>query len=438
MIKQLLLQFILIAINAFFAATEIAVISLNEKKVKAKADDGDKKAVKMLKMIEEPTRFLSTIQIGITFAGFLGSAFAADNFAERLSAYIGKTLEISEKNLSAVNSLSVVVITIILSFFTLVLGELVPKRVAMRNKEKLAELFCGFISFLASVLRPIIWLLTISTNAVLRIFGIDPNEKEETVSEEDIVIMLDAGADEGTIDEDDIEYIKNVFKLDKMTAEDVMTPRKSIVSIDNETTDEEILKIIEDEGYSRMPVMDDENENIIGIFYVRDYLLKRTNKNFERKSVIQQPVFVPESVHLDTLFKDMQKERFHMAVVVNEYGEVSGIVTMEDILEELVGEIWDELDEEVQQFTMVDENNFVVMTNVLVEEFWEYFDLAEDIETDATTINGLITEIADCIPEIGYEFELENLSITVTKANDFMTEEIAVRVNPKLEEETDE
>ncbi len=438
MIKQLLLQFILIAINAFFAATEIAVISLNEKKVKAKADDGDKKAVKMLKMIEEPTRFLSTIQIGITFAGFLGSAFAADNFAERLSAYIGKTLEISDKNISAVNSLSVVVITVILSFFTLVLGELVPKRVAMRNKEKLAELFCGFISFLAGVLRPIIWLLTISTNAVLRIFGIDPNEKEETVSEEDIVIMLDAGADEGTIDEDDIEYIKNVFKLDKMTAEDVMTPRKSIVSIDNETTDEEILKIIENEGYSRMPVMDDENENIIGIFYVRDYLLKRTNKNFKLKSVIQQPVFVPESVHLDTLFKDMQKERFHMAVVVNEYGEVSGIVTMEDILEELVGEIWDELDEEVQQFTMVDENNFVVMTNVLVEEFWEYFDLDEEIETDATTINGLITEIADCIPEIGYEFELENLSISVTKANDFMTEEIAVRVNPKSEQETEE
>lgn len=438
MIKQLLLQFILIAINAFFAATEIAVISLNEKKVKAKAEDGDKKAVKMLEMIEEPTRFLSTIQIGITFAGFLGSAFAADNFAERLSAFIGKALEISEKNLSAVNSLSVVVITIILSFFTLVLGELVPKRVAMRNKEKLAELFCGFISFLATVLRPIIWILTISTNAVLRIFGIDPNEKEESVSEEDIVIMLDAGADEGTIDEDDIEYIKNVFKLDKMTAEDVMTPRKSIVTIDNETTDEEILKIIEDEGYSRMPVMDDENENIVGIFYVRDFLLKRTNKNFDRKSVIQQPIFVPESVHLDTLFKDMQKERFHMAVVVNEYGEVSGIVTMEDILEELVGEIWDELDEEVQQFTTVDENNYLVMTNVLVEEFWEFFGLDAEIETDATTINGLITEIADCIPEIGYEFELENLTITVTKANDFMTEEISVRVNPKFEEETEE
>lgn len=438
MIKQLLLQFILIAVNAFFAATEIAVISLNEKKVKAKAEDGDKKAVKMLKMIEEPTRFLSTIQIGITLAGFLGSAFAADNFAERLSGYIVRSFDISEKSVSFINSLSVVVITLILSFFTLVLGELVPKRVAMRNKEKLAELFCGFISFLTNVLRPIIWLLTVSTNAVLRICGIDPNEKEESVSEEDIVLMLDVGADEGTINEDDIEYIKNVFKLDKMTAEDVMTPRKSIISIDNETTDEEILKIIEEEGYSRMPVMDDENENIIGIFYVRDYLLKRTNKNFKRKSVIQQPVFVPESVHLDILFKDMQKQRFHMAVVVNEYGEASGIVTMEDILEELVGEIWDELDEEVQQFTMVDENNFLVMTNVLVEEFWEYFNLESEIETEATTINGLITELAGSIPEIGYTLEIENLSITVTKANDFMTEEISVRVTPKEQEETEE
>ena len=437
-LKQLLLQLILILVNAFFAATEIAVISLNEKKVKAKAEDGDRKAVKMLKMIEEPTRFLSTIQIGITLAGFLGSAFAADNFAERLSDFAIRVFGISEAKSGVVNSVSVVVITLILSYFTLVLGELVPKRVAMKHKEKLSEVCCGFISFLATVLRPIIWLLTASTNCVLRILGIDPHEKDEAVSEEDIVLMLDAGADEGTINEDDIEYIKNVFKLDKMTAEDVMTPRKSIVSIDNETTDEEILKIIEEEGYSRMPVMDDENENIIGIFYVRDYLLKRTNKNFKRKSVIQQPVFVPESIHLDVLFKDMQKERFHMAVVVNEYGEVSGIVTMEDILEELVGEIWDELDEEVQQFTMVDENNYIVMTNVLVEEFKEYFDLENEIETDATTINGLITEIADSIPEIGYTFELQNLSITVTKANDFMTEEIAVRVNPKEVEETEE
>jgi len=435
MIKQLLLQFLLIAINAFFAATEIAVISLNEKKIKSKAEDGDKKSAKMLKMIEDPTRFLSTIQIGITLAGFLGSAFAADNFAGHLAAYLTKTFEL--KNVELIKDVSVVIITLILSFFTLVLGELVPKRVAMRHKEKTAELFCGFIAFLASFLRPVIWLLTVSTNGVLRLFGIDPNEKEETVSEEDIVLMLDAGADEGTLNENDIEYIKNVFKLDRMTAEDVMTPRKSVVFLDSDSTDEEILKIIEDEGYSRIPVLDDDDK-ITGIFYTRDYLLKRTRPDFIREEVISIPVFVPESVSLDKLFKDMQKERFHLAVVVNEYGETSGIVTMEDILEELVGEIWDELDEEVEQFVKIDDNNYRVMTNVLVEEFVEYFDLENEIETDATTINGLITEMTGDIPEIGYAFDIENLNIIVTKANDLMTEEIFVKIMPKENIEEDD
>ena len=231
MLKQLLLQLILIFLNAFFAATEIAVISINEKKVRALAEEGDKKAAKMLKIIEEPTRFLSTIQIGITLAGFLGSAFAADNFAEGFSAKIIKTFSISEKYTSTVNTVSVVLITIILSYFTLILGELVPKRIAMKHKEKLANGVCGIISFLAAALRPIIWFLTVSTNAVLRLIGIDPREKDEPVSEEDIVLMLDAGADEGSLNENDIEYIKNVFKLDTLTAENVMTSRKSIVSV---------------------------------------------------------------------------------------------------------------------------------------------------------------------------------------------------------------
>lgn len=210
-VNQLLLQLVLILLNAFFAATEIAVISLNEKRIKARADDGDKKAVKMLRMIEEPTRFLSTIQIGITLAGFLGSAFAADNFAERLSDFFVETFSIPAAYTGAINTVAVIVITLILSFFTLVLGELVPKRIAMRHKEKLAEAVCGVISFLAVALKPIIWLLTVSTNAVLRLFGIDPHAKEDPVSTEDIVLMLDAGVDEGSLDRNDIEYIKNVF-----------------------------------------------------------------------------------------------------------------------------------------------------------------------------------------------------------------------------------
>lgn len=430
MIKQILLQIILIALNAFFAATEIAVISLNEKKVRALAEDGNKKAVKMLKIIEEPTQFLSTIQIGITLAGFLGSAFAADNFAEVLSSAISKAFNLSTDNTKIINTVAVVLVTLILSYFTLIFGELVPKRIAMKHKEKLANSVCGIISFLAAVLKPIIWFLTISTNAVLRLVGIDPHEKEEPVSEEDIVLMLDAGADEGSLDHDDIEYIKNVFKLDKMTAEDVMTPRKSVISISYDASDKEILEIIEEESYSRIPVYEDNPDKIIGILHACDYLLKRNEKNFDLKSILHTPVFVPETVSLDVLFKDMQTDHNHLAVVVNEYGETSGIVTMEDILEEIVGEIWDERDEEIDEFKKIGDNTYKVLCTASLEDFREYFKLEDEEELDVSTVNGWITEITGIIPEINYSFDYKNLTVTITKADQFMTHEIKVVVHP--------
>lgn len=430
MIKQILLQIILIALNAFFAATEIAVISLNEKKVRALADDGNKKAVKMLKIIEEPTQFLSTIQIGITLAGFLGSAFAADNFAEVLSTAISKAFNLSADNTKIINTVAVVLVTLILSYFTLIFGELVPKRIAMKHKEKLANSVCGIISFLAAVLKPIIWFLTVSTNAVLRIVGIDPHEKEEPVSEEDIVLMLDAGADEGSLDHDDIEYIKNVFKLDKMTAEDVMTPRKSVVSISYDASDKEILEIIEEESYSRIPVYEDNPDKIIGILHACDYLLKRNERNFNLKSILHTPVFVPETVSLDVLFKDMQTDHNHLAVVVNEYGETSGIVTMEDILEEIVGEIWDERDEEIDEFKKIGDNTYKVLCTASLEDFREYFKLEDEEELDVSTVNGWITEITGIIPEVNYSFDYKNLTVTITKADQFMTHEIKVVVHP--------
>ena len=430
MIKQILLQIILIALNAFFAATEIAVISLNEKKVRALAEDGNKKAVKMLKIIEEPTQFLSTIQIGITLAGFLGSAFAADNFAEVLSAAISKAFNLSADNTKIINTVAVVLVTLILSYFTLIFGELVPKRIAMKHKEKLANSVCGIISFLAAVLKPIIWFLTISTNAVLRLVGIDPHEKEEPVSEEDIVLMLDAGADEGSLDHDDIEYIKNVFKLDKMTAEDVMTPRKSVISISYDASDKEILEIIEEESYSRIPVYEDNPDKIIGILHACDYLLKRNEKNFDLNSILHTPVFVPETVSLDVLFKDMQTDHNHLAVVVNEYGETSGIVTMEDILEEIVGEIWDERDEEIDEFKKIGDNTYKVLCTASLEDFREYFKLEDEEELDVSTVNGWITEITGIIPEVNYSFDYKNLTVTITKADQFMTHEIKVVVHP--------
>lgn len=437
MIGQLLLQLILILLNAFFAATEIAVISLNEKKVKARAEDGDKKAKKMLEMIEEPTRFLSTIQIGITLAGFLGSAFAADNFAEKLSGFIVKTFNAPASQIGLINTVAVILITLILSFFTLVLGELVPKRAAMKHKEKLAEAVCNSISGLAWTLKPIIWLLTISTNGILRLFGIDPGEKEEPVSEEDIVLMLDVGADEGSLDQNDIEYIKNVFKLDGMTAEEVMTPRREIVMISKEATSDEIIAVIENEGYSRIPVYSENTDNIVGVLHSREYLLKYTRPDFKLDDVMLPPTFVPAAAHLDVLFKDMQKEHKHIVVIINEYGETAGIVTMEDILEEIVGEIWDERDEAVEDFAKLDDNTYRVMCSANIEDFFEFFEIEPEIETEALTVNGWIIELIGSIPEQNFSFEYSNLSITVSKADEFMALEMIVKVNEKITEETE-
>lgn len=437
LVKQLLLQFILILLNAFFAATEIAVISLNEKKVKSKAEDGDKKAAKMLRMIEEPTKFLSTIQIGITLAGFLGSAFAADNFAERLTGALIDVLKIPSSYMHVINTASVVIITLILSFFTLVLGELVPKRVAMKYKEKFAEYVCGFISAIAVVLRPIIWLLTVSTNGVLRLFGINPNEKEDPVSEEDIVIMLDAGADEGSLDDDEIEYIKNVFKLDKLTAADVMTHRKKITFIPEDATEEEILNTIETEGYTRIPVYSDTVDEIVGILHSRDYLLKHKRPGFKLSDAMFEATYVPETIHLDLLFKEMQTEHNHIVVVVSEYGVPSGIVTMEDIIEELVGEIWDESDEEIDNISKIGENSYKVLCTTSTEDFFEFFELEPDEISEATTVNGWLIEKSENIPEDGYTIDYENITITVTKSDELMTHEIRVDVKEQLEE-TDE
>ena len=434
MLKPLLLQLILILLNAFFAATEIALISLNENKVRAEANDGDKKAKKMLKIIENPTKFLSTIQVGITLAGFLGSAFAADNFASGLTAFIIDVCHVKNVSPEVMHTVSVIVITLILSYFTLVLGELVPKRVAMRYKEKLARAACGSISFLATVLKPIIWFLTVSTNGMLRLFGINPHEKEEPVSEEDIVIMLDAGADEGTLKEDDIEYIKNVFKLERRTAADIMTPRSAIVAVPCDISHEKLLEIIESEGYSRIPVYEDSIDKIIGILRVKDYLLNFSKENFNIKDILLEPEFVPETVHLDALFKDIQNKCIHMVIVLNEYGLTLGVLTMEDIIEELVGEIFDEQDgenEAASPITEVEENSYKVLTSITIDEFFEFFDLEKREDILSTTVNGWLSEYFEMIPEVGFKLEYENLKTFVTDADDQKTLEVLVIVAPK-------
>lgn len=429
-LKQLFLQLVLILLNAFFASTEIALISINEKKMRSLAEDGDTKAKKLLKIIENPTAFLSAIQIGITLAGFLGSAFAADNFAEKMSGTLVTTFGIPDAYISTVNTVSVVLVTLILSYFTLVLGELVPKRIAMRHKEKLASAVCGVISALTVILKPIIWFLTVSTNLVLRLCGIDPHDKDESVSEEEIVVMLDAGADEGTLKQDDVEYIKNVFKLERLSAADVMTQRNSVIAVPEDIAEDELLKIIETEAYSRIPVYSESVDKIVGVLHTRNYLLKRGTDGFKLEDVLLAPEFVPETIHLDALFKDMQTNHTHMVLVVNEYGHMSGIVTMEDIIEELVGEIWDEQDEATEPIIPAGDDTYRVLSSISIDEFFEYFELEKSDEIESNTVNGWLSEVCGNIPEVGFNFEYENLSITVTDADEQMTHEISVKRLP--------
>ena len=436
--RQLLLQLILIALNAFFAATEIAVISLNSQKMRALAEDGDKKAEKIAKIIDDPTKFLSTIQVGITLAGFLGSAFAADSFGDMLAASIKSRFNLDGAMADAIQTVSVVIVTLALSYFTLVLGELVPKRVAMKHKEKVAKAFCGVVSVLTTILKPVIWFLSASTNGILRLLGIDPNEKEEAVSEEDIVTMLDAGADEGGLDEDDVEYIKNVFKLDNLTAADVMTQRSSVVAVPSNIPKTALLKIIKEEGYSRIPVYEDNLDKIIGVLYAREYLLNYNNPKYKIEDAMFSPQYVPETMHLDALLKEMQDSHNHIAIVINEYGLTAGVVSMEDIIEELVGEIWDELDEEVEPIKQIGEDKYRVLSNISLDEFFTYFELDGDDESESTTVNGWLNEHAESIPEIGFSFDFDKLNIVVTKADELMSHEIEVLVRnevPALEEE---
>ena len=416
--KQLLLQLVLILLNAFFAATEIAVISLNEKKVRVQAEGGEKRAKKLLKIIQEPTQFLSTIQIGITLAGLFGA---------------------SAEHEGTIRTVSVILITLILSYFTLILGELVPKRVAMRHKEKLAGMVCGVVTVLSKILKPVIWLLTVSTNGVLRLLGIDPKEQEEAVSEEDIVMMLDAGGDGGTIRRDDIQYIKNVFRLEHQAAVDIMTPRGAVVAVSVDADEKSLTELIAREGYSRIPVYEEDLDRVVGILHASEYLLHRDEDGFCLRSILHEPQFVPETMPSDALFREMQREHNHMAVVVNEFGMTLGIVTMEDVLEELVGEIWDEQDVAVEDDNIrkTGEDRYIIRTSLPLDDFFEFFSLGKDDEFESSTVNGWLSELCGHIPQVGECAQYRNLTVRVTAGDDLMTHEAEVTVKNEPQIPTD-
>lgn len=427
-LPQLLLQLVLIAVNALFAATEIAVISLNETKVRRMAEGGDRKAAKMLRMVTEPTGFLSTIQICITLAGFLGSAFAADNFSDKLVNWLINDCGVSGVSPSALDTISVIIITLVLSYFTLVLGELVPKRIAMKRSESIARAVSGLMIAMTAALRPIIWLLTVSTNGVLRLCGIDPKDNAEEVSEEEIIMMLDEGEEAGSIESGEKELIKNVFSLNDTTAEDVMVHRSQVAFLKRDDARTTLLNEIAESGYSRFPVYGENIDDIVGILYAKTYLTAQSRgERCEMKDFLMPPRFVHASTHINRILLDMQREHAHMAVVVDDYGGVIGIITLEDILEELVGEIWDESDEVIENIRERSDGSYDINGSTRLSDMCE--SIGCSIDSEADTVGGWVTEMLGGIPESGESFECGGMHVTVESTDKRRVLKVNVNVN---------
>jgi putative hemolysin len=399
LISELLLLMLLVALNAFFAATEIALISLNDNKIRYMAEEGNKKASLLIKILGEPSKFLATIQIGITLAGFLASAFAADTFAGPLVELIKKTnLPISE---TVLKNVSVILITIILSYFTLVFGELVPKRLGMKKAESISFFVVTPLRALSTITSPFVKLLTVSTNFIVRLFGIDPAAEEEMVTEEEIRMLVDVGEEKGAIDESEKEMINNIFEFDNKVVSDIMTHRTEIVGIPTSASIKDIIEIVKSAKFTRYPVYEDNIDDIIGILNIKDLIQLTEDRNqFDLNQIIRQPYYVPASKKADELFRELQSTKTHMAVAIDEYGGTAGIVTIEDLLEEIVGNIFDEYDVEEKEFEKIDDNTFIINGVASLDRVTEFLKVDLPID-DYDTLSGFLIGQLGRIPEAG-------------------------------------
>ena len=417
MLFQIIFLIILILLNAYFAASEMAYISLNDAKIEKEAKEGNKKAQKIKKMLKNPSKFLATIQIGITLAGFLSSAFAADTFASELSPILNEW--IPGLGIGFWQALSIIVITIILSFFTLIFGELVPKRLAMKYSDKIAYSTIGIISFISVITSPFVKLLTATTNLVSKIFGVSEYE-EEVVTEEEIKMMVDQGQEKGVIKKNEKDLINNVFLLNDIDAAEIMTHRTDIFAIEINDNIYELLDEIDDYKYSRIPVYEETIDDIKGILFLKDILKALSNgKKIKIKDIMREAYYVPETKPIDEVFKELKKNKMQMAIVVDEYGGTSGLLTMEDILEELVGNIFDEYDDVEVEYKKIDESTYMVEGSIPLYELKKIIGI-EIPEGDYDTLSGYLIEKLGRIPEEDEKpvIEDERLTYKVEKLED--------------------
>ena len=414
--QQILLQVILIFLNAFFAATEIAVLSLNSAVLRKEANNGDKVSLRLLRMLEQPAGFLSTIQVGITLAGFLGSAFAADNFSEYLINWIYYDLGYRGLSLESLDVVSVIVITLILSYLTLILGELVPKRIAMQKPYEIAKFTSKVVNIIAIIMKPVVAFLSMSTNLVLKLLRMKTETEEDKVTEEEIKMMIELGGQTGAIEASESDWIKNVFNFNDIVAAEIMTNRSEIESININDSEHEILKIIKQSGCSRLPVYGEDEDDIIGILYSKDYLLAGEERKYDIKSFIRAGYFVSENMKASELFKKMQIDNKQMAIVIDEYGTINGIVTMEDLLEVIVGNIYDEYDlPEKNDIEVIDKDKWLVQGDCPIKRFEAETGIVIENGGHYRTMGGVVLEHLETMPQddATVEINISNLHINV-------------------------
>ncbi len=389
---EIIMLLCLILLNAFFAMVEIAFVSLNDAKVEMLAKSGDKKAIKTKKLLSTPSKFLATIQIGVTLAGFLSSAFAAESFADDLAPLLVPMLGTYAKNVA------IVLVTILLSFITLIFGELVPKRLGMKHHEKIAFATVGIIRGISIILAPFVKLLTVTTNGVSKLFGVTETD-EEVVTEEEIRMMIDAGEEKGAIEEEEKEMINNVFEFNDIVVSEIMVPRNDLFAIDYNLTVEDLFNELgNDRTYSRIPLYEDDLDNIKGVLYIKDVL--NCPKDLKLKDLMREAYYIPESKKINELFDELKRLKLQMAIVIDEYGGTAGLVTMEDLLEEIVGDIFDEYDEMENLYEQIDEKTFLIDAGIPIYDLSKILDI--DIEEgDYDTLSGYMLELLGRLPKEG-------------------------------------
>ncbi len=402
---QLLLIAILILVNAFFAAAEIAIVSINKNKLRLLAEEGHKKALLLEKLMREPTKFLSTIQVGLTFAGLFASAYAATGISGRLAYVLQKI------NIPYSQELALVLVTLILSYVILVLGKLYPKRLAMRKTESIALFAVKPVWFIMKAAVPFVKLLSFSTNLLIKITGIDSSDLEEKVSREEIRSLVEVGQEHGAINETEREMIDSIFEFDNKVAKQIMTPRTEVYSINLEKPLSEYLDELLEERYSRIPVFKGDSDNIVGILNMKDYCMEARKSGFDNvdiESIIRPAYFIPERKNIDELFKELQNTKNHIAILIDEYGSFSGIVTMEDLIEEVMGKIQDEYDVEDNDINIIDDSTYLVKGIISIAELNDQLPLNLDEEAeDYDTLGGLLITLVGHIPAEGEECIIE-------------------------------